>query len=186
MAPLSTDRPHTAKVYGYYRLRWAGMETQFGISELGYQGTPLGTCLPVFGTSSACQWAAGRGNFVNFTRDPATSNFVNSGVVNDARTDPLIQTDLSVRHEFPVSKSHENMRVSFEAQAANLFNQRAKVGFNEIVLGSTGQLISPSRPSRFSGDPQYDWAKVMNPYNYTDALNGQPARNMRLAIRFTF
>jgi hypothetical protein len=207
--PLSTDRPHTAKIYGYYSLRWAHMETQFGLSEIAYQGSPLSTCLPVVGTSSACQWAEGRGNFTNYTRDPATGNFVSSGVTHDARTDPLIQTDLSVHHEILVSKGHENMKLAFEAQASNLFNQRAKVGFNEIVLGSSGQLISPSRAARFSGDPQVDWAKVMSPYNYTDALNGtgafanvqspltlasryglptlfQPARSMRLAIRFIF
>ncbi len=46
---LSTDRPHTAKVFGYYRLKWARMETQFGISQAAYQGTPITTCLPVTG-----------------------------------------------------------------------------------------------------------------------------------------
>jgi len=70
-------------------------------------------------------------------------------------------------------------------------------------------LINPTRASRFSGDPQVDWAKVMNGYNYIDALNGkgafagfqtpvtlasrygqpqlfQLARNLRLSARFTF
>ena len=205
---LSTDRPHTAKVFGYYRLKWARMETQFGISQAAYQGTPITTCLPVTGSSSACQWAEGRGNFVTFTRDAATGNFVKSALVNNARTDPLIQTDLSIRHEIPVSKAHESMRLSFEAQAANLFNQRAKTGFYEFAIPSN--LINPTRPARFSGDPQTDWGKVMLGYNYVDALNGtgsfgngvqapltlasryglptlfQTARNIRLALRFTF
>ena len=68
--PLSTDRPNTAKVYGYYRLKWAKMETNFGITQVAYQGTPMGTCLPVVGTSSACQWAEGRGNWTQFHARP--------------------------------------------------------------------------------------------------------------------
>ena len=70
-------------------------------------------------------------------------------------------------------------------------------------------MINPSRPKRFPGDLGVDWAKVMKGYNYVDALNGtgafanvqaaltlasryglpqvfQTARNIRLAIRFTF
>ena len=209
--PLSTDRPHTAKVFAYYRLKWAKMETMFGLSQAAYEGSSMSSCLPVVGTSSACQWAEGRGNWVNFTRDPATGNFVKSNVVDDARTDPLMSTDLSIRHELPVSKAHEQMRMSFEIQAANLFNQHAKVAFIESAIGSSSGVISPVRASRFSGDPQIDWNKVMTPYNYVDALNGagafggsaaqapqtlasryglaqtfQQPRNMRISIRFTF
>jgi hypothetical protein len=70
-------------------------------------------------------------------------------------------------------------------------------------------LVSPTRASRFPGDPGVDWNKVMSGYNYMDALNGngsfagvqnplvlarrygmpslfQQARNIRLALRFTF
>jgi TonB dependent receptor. len=68
--PLSTDRPHTAKVYGFYRRKWLGMETLMGVTQAAFEGTPIGTCLPVVGTGSACQWAEGRGNFVRFTRSP--------------------------------------------------------------------------------------------------------------------
>ena len=153
----------------------------------------------------------GRGNWTNFTRDAATGNFVNSGVVNNARTAPLFDTDLSLRHEFAPSKAHEQMRMSFEAQAQNLFNHHAGVAFVEGPVAASGGLISPTRPSRFSGDPQIDWNKVMTAYNYTDALNGagafggaaaqapqalasrygwantyQQARNLRLSLRFTF
>ena len=203
--PLSTDRPNTGKFFGYYRLKTKVGETTFGLIQTAFQGTPISTCLPVVGTSSACQWAEGRGNFVKFTRAP-NGDFVSGGVVHDARTDNLIQSDISVRHEIPV---HEGMRLSLEINIANLFNQHAATAFNEIVLGSSSQLISPTRAPRFSGDPQIDWAKVMSSYNYVDALNGtgafagvqspltlasryglpqvfQQARNMRLAVRFTF
>ena len=99
--------------------------------------------------------------------------------------------------------------MTFEINIVNLFNQRGKLAFTEGPVGSSSQLISPSRPSRFLGDPQVDWNKVMSGYNYVDALNGtgafagvqskltlasryglptvfQQARNMRLAVHFTF
>ena len=201
--PLGTDRPHTATGYAYYRLKWKGMETNFGVTQSAFQGTPLNTCLPVVGTSSACQWAEGRGNWVRLSR-AANGDIVSNGVVNDARTDPLIQTDFNLRHEIVVK---ESARIAFEATFINLFNQRAVESVYEFAVPTN--LISPTRPSRFSGDPQVDWGKVMNGYNYIDALNGtgafagvqskltlasrygmpnlwQTARNIRLAVRFTF
>lgn len=203
--PLSTDRPHTAKAYGFYRLRWAKMETLFGFTQAAYQGTPIGTCLPVVGTGSACQWAEGRGNFVKFTRTPG-GDFAVDSIVKNARTDPFIQSDVSVRHEVPVA---EGKRMTFEINITNVFNQRGKLGFTEGPVGSGSQLITPKRASRFLGDPGVDWNKVMTSYNYVDALNGagafagvqskltlasryglptifQMARNMRLAVRFAF
>jgi Carboxypeptidase regulatory-like domain/TonB dependent receptor/TonB-dependent Receptor Plug Domain len=201
--PLSTDRPHTATGYAYYRLRWKGMETNLGVIQSAFQGTPISTCLPVVGTSSACQWAEGRGNFVRLVRNPDGS-ISSNGVVNDARTDPLIQTDFNLRHEIVIK---EGERLAFEATFINLFNQRATEAVYEFAIPTN--LISPTRPSRFSGDPQVDWGKVMNGYNYIDALNGtgafagvqskltlanrygmpnlfQQARNLRLSVRFTF
>ncbi len=201
--PLSTDRPHTGKVFGYYSQRWLHMETLFGIVQSAFQGTPISTCLPVVGTSSACQWAEGRGNFVQFSR-AANGDFVVDRIVRDARSDNFFQTDLSVRHEIMVS---EGKRLSFEINAANIFNQHAAVAYNEIAVATN--YISPSRAPRFSGDPGVDWGKVMHAYNYVDAVNAggaftgvqtpltlasryglpqvfQMARNIRLALRFTF
>jgi outer membrane receptor protein involved in Fe transport len=201
--PLSTDRPHTGKVFGYYDLRWLKMATLFGLSQSAFEGSPLSTCLSVVGTSSACQWAEGRGNFVTFSR-AANGDFVKSGVDYGARTPPFFQTDLSIRHEISLT---ESKHLAFEANIINVFNQRAPVAYNEIALPSN--LVSPTRASRFPGDPNVDWGKVMNGYNYIDSLNGtgaftgvqtpltlasrygmpqvfQDARNIRLAVRFTF
>ncbi len=203
--PLGTDRPNTGKLFAYYRQKWFGMETDFGVSESAFQGTPISTCLSVVGTSSACQWAEGRGNFVKLSR-AANGDIVSGGVVHDARSDNYFQTDLTVRHEIHVK---ESMRLIFEVNALNALNQRAAVGYNELVMGISAQLITPTRASRFSGDPQVDWGKVMNGYNYIDALNAkgafagvqspitlanryglpqvfQLARNLRLSARFTF
>ncbi len=78
----------------------------------------------------------------------------------------------------------------------------------ENILATS--LVNPTRASRFSGDPQTDWGKLMNGYNYIDAMNGagafaggvqskltlssqygmpnsfQNGRAIRLAMRFVF
>lgn len=125
-------------------------------------------------------------------------------MVNDARTDPLVQTDVNIRHEV---KFQERYRMAFEMNLINVFNQRASVGYYEFMIPTN--YVSPSRAVRFPGDPGLDWGKLMNGYNYIDALNGtgafagvqskltlasrygmpnlfQQARNIRLQVRFTF
>ena len=179
------------------------METDLGAIQSAFQGTPIDSCLPVVGTSSACQWAEGRGNFAKLTRNPDGS--ISKGdVVNGARTDPFINTDLSFHHIITIK---EGQRLDLEANFSNLFNQRASTVYYEFMIPTN--LVNPSRPSRFPGDPQTDWGKVMNGFNYIDALNGtgafagvqskltlasrygmpssfQNARNIRLALRFSF
>ncbi len=198
--PLPTDRPNTLKIFGYYRLPWWHQETWIGFQQAAFQGTPNSTCLAVVGSSSACQWAEGRGNFVDYSR-AANGDFVVNGVEHNSRTDFFTQTDLNVRHEIKVSKSNENLRLGLEMNIQNLFNQRAVLARNELTFASSNMLISPSRPTRFPGDPGVDWNKLMTGYDYTQAINsakltlsdtyGKPilfqgARNMRLAIKFIF
>jgi hypothetical protein len=202
--PLSTERPHGATGYGYYRLKWGkNQETHLGVSQYAMQGTPISSCLPVAGSSSACQWAEGRGDFVKLTR-AANGDIVKGDVVNGARTDPLIQTDANLIHQISVG---EGKKLQFEANVINAFNQRASVAYYQFMI-PTGD-IQPTRAPRFAGDPNFDWGKMMNGYNYIDAMNGagafagvqtkltlasrygmpnlfQQARNMRLSIRFTF
>jgi hypothetical protein len=116
----------------------------------------------------------------------------------------MIQTDLNIRHEIPFQ---ERYRLAFEATVSNLFNQRAVAAVREFMVATN--FVSPSRASRFPGDPGLDWGKLMNGYNYIDAMNGaggfagvqskltlsnlygmpnlfQQARNVRLQVRFTF
>jgi len=183
------------------------METTVGVIQSAFQGSPINSCIPVVGSSSACQFAEGRGNFAKFHRDPTNGDFVLDSVQKNARTSPFFQTDLVINHQIKVSKSHENMRLVFEGNAYNLLNQRADVAYYEFVTPTN--LISPTRAPRFSGDPAVDWNKVMSGYNYVDALNGansfagvqspltlasrygqpwlfQVARQFRLAARFVF
>ena len=113
----------------------------------------------------------------------ANGDIVKNGVVNDARTSPYLQTDLSLGHEVKVSKTHENFRLKFAANASNLFNQHSATAYYQFVIPTN--LVSPTRTTlsggtvvaqqRFPGDPSVDWGKVMNGYNYIDALNGTGA-----------
>lgn len=202
--PLSTDRPHTAKVFGAYSIKSRVGETVLSLSQIAYQGSSMSTCLPVVGTSSACQWAEGRGNFVTFSRD-SKGNFVSSGLDSGARTDPLFQSDVALQHKIRVA---EGKTLIGEFYVYNLLNQHSAVAFNQIAVAGSG-LISPSRAARFSGDPGVDWGKVMHAYNYIDGLNGtgsfagvqtpvtlaarygmpqvfQQARSIRISLKFQF
>jgi hypothetical protein len=142
---------------------------------------------------------------VQLSRNPDGS--ISKGdVIKDARTAPLIQTDLNLVHIIPFQ---EKYRLQFEANIQNVFNHRAETAVREFVNISSTNIISPNRASRFPGDPQVDWGKVLNGYNYVDALNGtgafagvqnpltlsrqygmpylfQQARTIRVAMRFTF
>jgi hypothetical protein len=157
----------------------------------------------VIGTGSACQWAEGRGNFVQLTRN-ADGSISKGNVIQDARTNPLFQTDINFAHIIPFQ---ERYRLTLEANIGNVFNHRTETAVREQILATN--LVSPTRASRFPGDPNLDWGKVMNGYNYIDAVNAtgafagvqspltlsrlygmpylfQQARNIRLSMRFTF
>jgi hypothetical protein len=196
--PLSTDRPHTAKVFGYYQLKWLGQETWIGFTQSAFQGSPVSTCLSVIGTSSACQWAEGRGGFVHFTR-AANGDYVQGSINHSARTDPFFQTDLNIRHEVKLT---ERYRLGLEANVLNFLNQHSELAVDEFIFAdTTNMVITPSRTPRFASDPGFDWNKVMRGFNYTQEVNAegftlrsryglpnvfQTARNFRLAVRFTF
>jgi hypothetical protein len=130
--------PNTVKMFGYYRLKWLGQETTIGYIQSAFQGTPISTCLSVVGTTSACQWAEGRGNFVQFHRDSVTGNLVKDGVIHDGRTDPFFQSDFSFRNSFHVSKDHENRLMTFEADIFNLLNQHSVLAVQEIPFAGGG------------------------------------------------
>jgi hypothetical protein len=199
--PLSTDRPNTVKIYGYYRLKWLSQGTTLGFFQSILQGTPIGTCLGVVGTQSACQWAEGRGNFVQFHRDAATGNLVKDSVINGDRTPAYLQTDFNLKQDFHVSKEHENRVLSIEADAFNLFNQHAALVFNENPF--TGNLIQDrvAKNPAIPADPGIGWKTLLTGYDYTAQANAdkvtlanryglpqvfQAARTFRLAARFTF
>jgi hypothetical protein len=119
---LSTDRPHVLSGVGYYRLKWLGMETTFGITQLIASGSPKNTCISTINAGSSCQFFDQRGTFVDITHD-AAGNWVEGAVHHDARTPWYSQTDFSFGHELKPSKTREAMRLKFEWNVLNLLNQ---------------------------------------------------------------
>jgi hypothetical protein len=189
-------------MYGYYRLKWLGQGTTLGFVQSILQGTPIGTCLGVVGTQSACQWAEGRGNLVQFHRDAATGNLVKDGVIEGARTPAYLQTDFNLKQEFHVNKEHENRVLSFEIDAFNLLNQHAAVAFNENPFAGGNLIHNPvAKNPAIPADPGIGWNKLMTGYDYVAQANTekailanryglpqvfQAARTFRLAARYTF
>ena len=195
--PLATDRPHTLKIFGYYRLKYFGHETLVGASQLAYSGTPLSTCMPLISTASSCQYVEGRGKVVDYTR--AANGDLVPGSIHDARTPVFTQTDLFLTHDFRPSKTNEALRLGFEANVTNLFNQRAVLStwlnpiasnailspqaggtFNYLGLTKTGWNYTQEANTPTSGSP-----KVLDSrYGLPNLF--QSSRAMRLKLKITF
>jgi Carboxypeptidase regulatory-like domain/TonB-dependent Receptor Plug Domain len=190
--PLGTDRPHTFKAFGYYRLKWWKMETMLGGYQQWYSGTPLTSYISVWG---APVFVEGRGNIVDITRNPVTGDLV-AGTVKGARTPSFSQTDFSLIQEMHVSKTNERLVLGFEANITNLFNQKSVtlIDTNMYRTGSTfpacGAVDCPDVKLLETGGYNYITAsnadsrilnsRYMQPYGY------QGGRNMRFKIRFSF
>ena len=166
--PLSTDRPNTATGVRLLRVKWK-METNLGVTQSAYQGTPI--ILPA-GSRHFFGLPVGRGPRQFREAGPATrmAASLSNGVVNNARTDPLIQTDFNLRHEIVMK---ESIRLAFEATFINLFNQRAVESVYQFMIPPTWS----ARPGRPASRATRRWigARSMNGYNYIDALNGTGA-----------
>jgi len=199
--PLPTDRPHTFKAFGYYRLKWLGQETLIGATQSVFSGTPQTTCWPTIGTASSCQFVEGMGGWDNLSRT-AIGDFVLDSVTHNKRSPMFTQADLTLSHEVKVSKTNEAMRLGFTANVSNLFNQRAVLVLqnNPLAGGST----TPLDPTTLSG---FDFHSMITGWNYIAVANtpfnadanpqtlsaryGKPilfqgARAIRLQLKFTF
>jgi hypothetical protein len=189
--PLSTDRPHTFKAYGYYRLKWWKMETMIGGFQQWYSGTPLTSYLSVW---AAPVFTDNRGVFADVTRDP-NGNWVLNGV-SSKRSPVFSQTDFSLVHEMHVSKTNERLVAGFEANISNLFNQHSVVDINTNLIASSGN--SYIRPQ--GGDyglligTGYNYINSANLSTRPIVLNSmyglpylwQNPRTMRFKFKFTF
>ncbi len=205
--PLGTDRPHTLKLFGFYRLKWWNQETLLGFSQLAYSGTPLSTCWPQVSTTSSCQYVAGRASWVQLSQTPG-QDIQLVGVKHDYRTPAFTQTDFNFSHELKVSKTNEAMRLVFNANIINLFNQHAVMALLDTPFAST-QISTPRIGGGPTGatdwhamtDKGYDYVATANLSNVATGgsvygrtlsnLYGKPnlfqgARTMRLQIKFTF
>jgi hypothetical protein len=207
--PLPTDRPHTLKMFGYYRLKWWNQETMFGVTEQVFSGTPLSTCWPTQSTASSCQFVEGRGNWVDLSRAAANGDLVRNGIMNGRRTPMFSQSDLTLVHELRVSKTNEAMRVGFEANVSNLFNQHSVLSLLNNPLGEAGATTTPIQAATPANPTGYNFLAMMTGWDYLAISNsglgvnantkpntlsnryGQPnmfqgSRTVRLKLKFTF
>jgi len=201
--PLSTDRPHVLSGVGYYSLKWLGMQTTFGLTQLVASGSPKNTCISTIFPGSSCQFFEQRGTFVDITRDPATGNWVEGAIHRNARTPFYSQTDLNFGHELKVSKAHENQRLRFEWNVLNLLNQASVLQYqpNPTVGNQDITLLDPTNPTGI------DFKTLMTGWDPFAASNAtkysvgapltlasrygkpflfQTRRTMRMAVKFTF
>ncbi|MCX6597782.1 MAG: TonB-dependent receptor [Acidobacteria bacterium] len=95
---LATDRPNTFKFFGSYDQKWKGGTTRIAPFLSAYSGTPITTEVFVSGV-------------------PVFTN----GRGDQGRTPFFSQTDMLLSHDFPLKR--EGMRVRFELNVTNLFNQ---------------------------------------------------------------
>lgn len=192
--PLPTDRPNTFKAFGFYRVKWFGMETLLGVSQLAYQGTPLTSYLSFEGTPV---FPEGRGNFSNVTRNAATGDLVLNGVTQNMRTPVFTQTDLNFVHNLHVSKTNEALVVGLEANISNVLNQHAALLYDSAISNDDTSL--PGAPATSLSGVNYH--AYLTGYDYIGAYNnagnvfnsayGKPyyfqgGRTMRFKVKFVF
>ncbi len=161
---LPTDRPHTFKLYGAYRLKWWGMESTFGVVQLAYSGSPVTTEINII--SSTPIEVENRANFQELSQD-AQGNWVRGALKKNFRTEAFTNTNFLFLHEFKLSKTNEALRAAFEVNITNLFNQMNTLRFNFNPLRE-GQInfIDPDT----GGD---DWAAFFRGFDWVTMANTQ-------------
>lgn len=205
--PLDNDRPHTFKAFGYYPLKWKGMTTDFGMYQQVYEGSCRTSFLSVWG---APVMPEGRCKYIDMGSSNVVGGNITAGSVSSKRMPIYANTDFNLGHEFGVSKGHEQWKVRFDANVANIFNQHSPVVYGDIS-GRGGMIrtgkINPDPCSSTAGCPStnisginyaalegqgYDYIALMNSGKLTaNSLYNLPAqwqapRNMRFRIKFTF
>ena len=177
--PLPTDRPNTFTGFGYYRLKWFGQETLIGMTQQFAQGSPQSTCLGTVDSASGCQFIAGQGNWVNF-HQAANGDIVQDSITHGKRTPFLIQSDLNFTHEIKVSKNHEGMRLGFNANISNLFNQHAPLvlspaplagGYTTPTLAAGAGCSAAAIAAKTCSPIGWDYKSLETNFNYLALMN---------------
>lgn len=162
---LPTDRPHTLKGFGSYRLKWWGMETTFGLNQQIYSGTPIYTEVAMISSSTSTSSVEGRNTFVEITR-AANGAWVRGASIENRRTEAFTNTDGVISHDFKLSKSNEALRATIELNVSNLFNESNTLGHtnrpvrtNIMSFGSDPVTGSPNWAAFFGG---FDFIALAN------------------------
>jgi hypothetical protein len=196
--PLSTDRPNVLTMVGAYTLKWWGMETTLGANQIVAQGSPKSTCVPVIDSTSSCQYWDQRSDFANLTRDSATGNLVLGSVTNGARMPKYAETDFNFSHQFSVSKTNEAMKLRFEWNVLNLFNNDSILAVDPNPFAQATEWLAFPSTANAAG---YDFLTALKGYDPVAMANSQSLvlsgtygkpflfqnrRNMRMTLRFVF
>ncbi len=130
---LPTDRPNTFKLFGGYRFNYGlfskRMETEFGISQYIYQGTPISTTVNIETIGTVDEVSDFAPSFINGRGDLG-------------RTPVYTQSDLVITHRFRVT---EGVSLRFQFNVLNLFNEAN-------VLDRSGALIRTSSATVSAGN----------------------------------
>ncbi len=136
---LGTDRTHAFKLFAYYGFKSGLGQTNLGITQFAYSGTPDSTSVIYL---SAPTFPFGRGDL--------------------GRTPAYIQTDLNLSHSFKLTKGTQ---LRFEANVRNLFDQDSVIS-RVTQINRAGAITSATLPlSKFFAG--YDVYNFVNPANST-------------------
>ncbi len=119
--PLPTDRPHTFKAFAGYQLKWLGMVTTLSANQQWFMGTPRGTRI-IFADLDLPVYVWGRDTFADLSLDPTTGAWILNGLKKDLRAPVFYNTDLSLTHQFNLSKTNESLKLVLNLDATNVFN----------------------------------------------------------------
>ena len=204
---LGTDRPHVIKAVGYYRLKWLGMDTLVGATQSAFSGTPLGSYINST-SAPAPQFLYSRDLWVDMTVDAAGN--ISTSSPYHKRTPFYSQTDFNFTHTLNVSKTNERMKLEFNANIANVFNQHAPVAYDTLMFAD-GEILDPALHVPATSQSGADYPTLTHfgldaiSYFNTVQVNGggnvggvankngygkpnifQGGRNMRFQVKFSF
>ena len=146
---LPTDRPNTFKAFGAYRFNYGflgkRMETEFGGTQLIYQGTPITSYVNV-------EIAETVGLHPELGEDrPLLTNFVPvflNGRGDLGRTESYTQTDMLINHRIPVT---ERVALRFSFNVLNVFNEKNVIDRSGSIVRTAGATPTASPGVQQSG-----------------------------------
>jgi len=160
---LPTDRPNTFGAFGSYRVKWFGGESQLGLMQAIYQGTPVSTTWPVV-SASAVQFTEDQSSWIPITRGP-NGDVVAGAIQRNRRTPAYLQTDANLTHYIHVSKDHENRKLGAEFNVYNLLGQHAVLGYTQTPLTAATYPTTTANPTGV------DFQSLLTGWDYVGTSN---------------
>jgi len=149
---LQTDRPHTFKAFGAYRFKYWGMESIFGVNQAWFMGTPRGSRM-YFNDLDIPVYVWGRSTFANLSQNPTNGAWILDSLEDDKRTPQFSQTDFTFTHTFNLSKTNEALKLEFQFNALNLWNQGGIITFKDRIERSRISDVTRYAPDTSNRGP---------------------------------